>query len=488
MPDTSKTLYAFYDLSVSTPKFDFLNFAQIADLHRKRHSFDFIHFVFVPGPKNGFRDSPSPPTDPDVLSGMMRNIVLPGCWLLPACSGVSYLSARDEADAYLARCNGNQFPRGYRSDAPISDNLWGGMNTAVIRGEKLTPFRAPKEYRDQAAEYCRMIAGDRKLLIITMRECDYYPKRNSDMPEWKKFIDYLDASKYAVLVVRDTAKAHHPPLFDGVPECPLASINILFRAAISEQAYMNLHVANGAGCPALFSLVPAVSFGGLEGTDHYASTAEFLERFMGIGSGDQLLGFPEWTRYIWEKDTFDVIKAEFELTSEIIDRHGGECDSYHDLVSESHRNFACNTIVDYVFSKMQVDQNDEDRDALLKVIERTDGKHAVAINLLGIWYSNAGQAELAVEAFRNAVQADPGFITPHLNLAQILENLGRKPEALDGYALMFETCGITKENADRAIACAMSIGDQDRAKSFISMAEAAPLSAEEIGSLKQQLP
>ena len=85
-------LYCFYDLSVSPPCYDFFEFMQTAELHRKRYSLDGIYFIFVPGPKAGFRDDSLPRTIPQRYK-LMRNVVIPACWLLPSCNGVSWLQS-----------------------------------------------------------------------------------------------------------------------------------------------------------------------------------------------------------------------------------------------------------------------------------------------------------------------------------------------------------------------------------------------------------
>ena len=52
-------LYCFYDLAVAPASYDFLQFMQSSDLHRKRYGLDRVFFIFVPGPKNGFTECKS---------------------------------------------------------------------------------------------------------------------------------------------------------------------------------------------------------------------------------------------------------------------------------------------------------------------------------------------------------------------------------------------------------------------------------------------
>ena len=76
-------LYCFYDLAVAPASYDFLQFMQSSDLHRKRYGLDRVFFIFVPGPKNGFRDDSLSKTTMQ-RSMMMRNVLIPACRLLPS--------------------------------------------------------------------------------------------------------------------------------------------------------------------------------------------------------------------------------------------------------------------------------------------------------------------------------------------------------------------------------------------------------------------
>ena len=50
----STILYCFYDLSVCPSSYDFFDFMQTAELHRKRYELEEIYFIFVPGSKGGW--------------------------------------------------------------------------------------------------------------------------------------------------------------------------------------------------------------------------------------------------------------------------------------------------------------------------------------------------------------------------------------------------------------------------------------------------
>ena len=57
---SNNILYCFYDLSVSPPSYDFSDFMQTAELHRKRYSLDGIYFILFLVQKEDFEMIHSP--------------------------------------------------------------------------------------------------------------------------------------------------------------------------------------------------------------------------------------------------------------------------------------------------------------------------------------------------------------------------------------------------------------------------------------------
>ena len=106
------TLYCFYDLAESPASYDFFTYMQLAELHRKRHNLSNLFFIFVPGQKNGFRDDDLSKNTTQRYA-IMRNVIIPSCWLLPSCKGIAWLQHRDEANLFFEKANGRVFPRNH---------------------------------------------------------------------------------------------------------------------------------------------------------------------------------------------------------------------------------------------------------------------------------------------------------------------------------------------------------------------------------------
>ncbi len=99
---------------------------------------------------------------------------------------------------------------------------------------QMADFRPNKEALKWAEQF-----NDRPY-VITLREADHWPSRNSKVGEWIKFAKTLDRR---VIFVRDTAKAYET--ISGFETCPEASIDIHKRLALYQKATMNFSVCNG---------------------------------------------------------------------------------------------------------------------------------------------------------------------------------------------------------------------------------------------------
>jgi tetratricopeptide (TPR) repeat protein len=487
MSNSTSTLYAFYDLATSSPKFDFLNFVHTAEFHRKRYDFENIYFVIVPGENDGFRESPLPPTDPVILRGMVRNIVLPGCWVLETCTGVSYLSTRGEARAFIDLAAGQMFPRDYTLKAPVYDNLSVGFNAALLRGEEITPFRAPPEYQLQADAYCRRVAGTKKLITITMRECPYHEQRNSQIDEWGKFIDTLDRDEYAIVIIRDTDQAYAEPLFEGIPECSDASVNLCFRLALYQKSYLTMHVSNGPSVVAQHALVPSITYGVLDDV-HMGSTKGFIMLTRGQSYGDQWYGYPICQKLVWEKDTFEVIRDEFLSMVSILEQYPDGNYPSHEYSSQEHVNDTCAGILQYITGKMEHSFMPEDRDGLIRITEVCDSDVAAAAqNLLGVSYVESNEIEKAITAFQNTIVREPQYKTAHLNLAASFQRQGKHNSALEVFKKSLDVFGADLEILEPAINCAIVAGDMESAEHLIKVAVEANLDAEKVQNFKARI-
>ncbi len=190
---------------------------------------------------------------------------------------------------------------------------------AAHAGKKIPKWKVPPQYMREAAEYltAKSITGAeyrRNPIVITLRECGYWPGRNSNLKAWKKF---ALSTNDDVIFVRDTAKADEP--MHGFNTCPRASKDLLFRAALMMQARANLLVANGPCVLPWFSDVPFLNFRQLcpEHPDWGAGRPEYWIN-NGLFPGDQLPWCKPTQRLTWCDDEYKNIEREWRWLSKLL--------------------------------------------------------------------------------------------------------------------------------------------------------------------------
>src|SRR5260370_2970620 len=129
--------------------------------------------------------------------------------------------------------------------------LYKDVSAMARQGVEVPKFRA-------SGKHMQVMRGYAGCVTITLRECDYWPHRNSNYEEWMKFAWWLKDRGERVVFVRDTKYANQP--FDTWETCPSASADLELRMALYAQAKCNCFVSNGPWNLALFSDVPWMMF------------------------------------------------------------------------------------------------------------------------------------------------------------------------------------------------------------------------------------
>jgi len=180
--------------------------------------------------------------------------------------------------------------------------------TNVRAGEEIPILKAPEE----AEETLRGWLHGTKPVVITLREAEHYPHRNSQLEEWLKFATDLKNKGEEVIFLRDTLKAIEP--LPGFTTCPIASFNIHRRMALYEQAKVNLLISNGPAGLCLFSRASYLYFVNLQKNDklYVANNSEWWLKSNGITTGEQWPWATENQKMIWKRDTYKNISEEWE--------------------------------------------------------------------------------------------------------------------------------------------------------------------------------
>ncbi|MEX0828274.1 MAG: hypothetical protein WD005_04915, partial [Haliea sp.] len=164
--------------------------------------------------------------------------------------------------------------------------------------------------------------GSRKLIVITLRDYQYMPERNSNIDAWARFAGTLNTTEFAVVFVPDTETAMDPvPAalsdFHFVSE---AAWNLGIRMALYEAAYLNLMVNNGPHGLCMFNeRCRYIMFKIL--TESAPQTTREYMTFLGFEIGKSPPFSTRFQRWVWEEDTLPVIEREFAAMRTEIEKH-----------------------------------------------------------------------------------------------------------------------------------------------------------------------
>lgn len=266
---------AEYDLGRAPASWDFLQFLINAKI--KLGSFN---VAFRKGPVDGFRADKTQ-RSLEQRKAILENVMKPALKLV----GAEEIDGKGEEISY------------FQIDAVQAAN----------RGRAIPKWEIPENVLAE----CKDWLGDRKPIVITLREAEHYSERNSNLDAWLKFA----ATVEDVIFVRDTAKADEPLPFET---CPRASKDFLFRAALMSLARCNFLVSNGPALIVEYLDVPWLMFAPLRpDLDYLPMHEDWWIQNVGVAPGDQFPWAQDNQRIVWEHDTFEAIEAAWNAVKDV---------------------------------------------------------------------------------------------------------------------------------------------------------------------------
>lgn len=318
-------LYAFYDLEVAPPSFDFSTFLTSAELRRKKSGCSRLHVVIVPGRYDGFKKAGSKEINDQGTENMrwrVRNIVVPCAWLLPSCQQVTVCLSREEAQAIQTSLSWHVYPKGY-STRVLRKRPHAAIRAvkALSRGVSMPTFAATPMALFYVRHWIERQAKNRKVICITLRESSYKPLRNSNLENWAAFAKTLDPAEYYPVFVRDTEKAFEPvpPELEGLNFFPEVVWNLELRMALYELSYLNLLVNNGPIGLCIYSQKVRYLIFKMITEDYRSSSERYFKTRVGVSVGDQWPAATPFQRFVWEDDRLDIIQNAFKQMCERIE-------------------------------------------------------------------------------------------------------------------------------------------------------------------------
>lgn len=239
------TLFFFYDFEVEPVTYDFLWALCVANTRRKELGLDTLQVVFVPGMCGGLRKESAAYekiVNRDTRYWRIQSILLPAVHLLACKTGVTFCSSRREAMVIQKEKARFSYPDRYNVTFPVSYS----PQQAIQYSSVLTALRADNQALKYVSNWLKRFPEDKPIVVITLRQYDYTPERNSNLEAWTSFAETIKKD-FSVVFIPDTEKS-----LQALPESlrvfacfDQACWNISLRAAIYQLAYLNLGVNTG---------------------------------------------------------------------------------------------------------------------------------------------------------------------------------------------------------------------------------------------------
>lgn len=316
-----ESLYFFYDFEVEPITYDFAWALCIANAKREELGLNYLRIIFVPGMTAGLRresEAYEQVVNQDARNWRIYSILLPITRQLTCHYGVTFCATRHEA--MLIRENEAQFfyPEKYSVMFPIPYS----PKQAMQYYKNMLSLKADNKSLEYIFEWKQKNAGDKKLIVITLRQYAYLPERNSNISAWAQFANKVNKKDFFIVFVPDTEQA-----LQNVPEelkdfnfFQPACWNLTIRSALYELAYLNLGVNTGPMSLCWFNQRCAyITFKTIVENVPSASLEVMVDR--GFIQGQSPKFTTSFQRWVWEEDNFDIIFDEFRLMCEVLERN-----------------------------------------------------------------------------------------------------------------------------------------------------------------------
>ena len=323
---TSDTLFLFYDLWAMPATYDVATVLALAELERRRRKLDAIHMVVVPGAwrwaeETGF-GAATGTEDQDLRA---HALILPLARLLPSCRGVTMCASREEAVWLRFAVARHVFPDAYTPSIPSRPPEFSLVRAPDLTAATFFPmFRACAAEARAIAEFLANRIGHRHAIVVTLRQYDFMPDRNSRVADWIAFADELDPARFAVVFVPDTLRAFEKPApgLERHVVFEAASWNVGLRMALYEAAFLNMAVMHGPLELVWYNETCRYAVFMPLGASPQSEEAFLRER--GFVIGRDLPFARPWQHIIWEHDDIAAVRRTFIEMASLIDAISAE--------------------------------------------------------------------------------------------------------------------------------------------------------------------
>jgi hypothetical protein len=312
MKSKTDDLFAVYDLNVQSPSFNLVQFLLCVEHYCIKNGYQNYSVVIVPKELNPALEwkELTESYGEDAINYRTINLLSSLASLSPRCNGVLSFATRKAARKFTSKAN--VFPEGY-GFSTLGE--FGDTLTEIIFKEGIfCEFKVPNHINAVMDHWHSIHSKDTPIVTITIRNSKFDPVRNSKVPEWVRFAEYVESLGYKPIIIPDSDQPFDeeglPPRFTDIGLA--ATYNMGIRLHLYQKAFVNCYVPNGPGIFAIYSTNINYIYmkGWLEGACITPSTVD------GYYWIDPVALRPYWGSDLqsWngDDDTFENIKKHFD--------------------------------------------------------------------------------------------------------------------------------------------------------------------------------
>jgi hypothetical protein len=328
-------LLFFYDLAASPVTFDFASYLAAAEIERRQRKLGWINVIFVLGPIAGVRrELPDYEAAIDIPTrqARLRNVLVPMLAFLPSVKSYAVCGSREQAEAIFAAGRDRSYPSDYRvylPRQPAKKDIFERARAGLSIWPMLRATDAGKRF---VADFLAREVKGRKAVVVTLRNHDYSPERNSRNADWISFANSLDPAAFVPIFVHDTETSMREPPADLGRHvvCHAASWSLEIRMALYEAAWLNMALMHGPMELCWYNeqarYVLFITVGNATAVNSEASL---------IANGHRLgvdLEFAKpHQRMVWKRDDLPALLDSFAVMERLLSSRSAGCGSSPDL-------------------------------------------------------------------------------------------------------------------------------------------------------------
>ncbi|NVO16617.1 MAG: hypothetical protein HXX10_21540 [Rhodoplanes sp.] len=308
-------LQVWWDLSVAPVSMDFAATLAAAEIERRMRGLAGINVMVVLGPFHGVkRETPAHEVadDPETRLWRLRHELIPMLAMLPSVRGFALCADRQQAWSLITDDPARLYPSDYRVFLPRRPDPAAAREHAKHGGTVWPLLAATRHGHALAEEYLTRVAQGRRAVVITLRNSELSPGRNSRIADWVAFADGLDPERYAPVFIHDGAPTlPPPPELARHPVCEAASRDIELRMGLYERAWLNMGVLSDPLMLAWYNERARYQVFVPVGADRDITAKALTDAGHRIG-GDIEFARP-WQQLVWKPDEIAAIRPAFAV-------------------------------------------------------------------------------------------------------------------------------------------------------------------------------